>query len=169
MQLTPIDQTDSKKEIVDKIISQLIEIGFNITEVNSDKPWGAYIRISDNDIQSFTNHFFNSTIEKQDLEQTPKFLLVAPNQRLSWQYHHRRKELWSVLEGPIKVARGNYDDDMQEFEFNKGDLIELVLEERHRLIGTDVYGLVAEIWLHTDKNNPSNEDDIVRVQDDYGR
>jgi len=27
----------------------------------------------------------------------------------------------------------------------------------------------AEIWQHTDKNNPSDEDDIIRVQDDFGR
>lgn len=31
------------------------------------------------------------------------------------------------------------------------------------------WGVVAEIWQHTDKDNPSNEDDIVRVQDDFGR
>jgi hypothetical protein len=29
--------------------------------------------------------------------------------------------------------------------------------------------LVAEIWQHTDPDHPSNEDDIVRVQDDFGR
>jgi hypothetical protein len=29
--------------------------------------------------------------------------------------------------------------------------------------------LVAEIWQHTDPGNPSNEDDIVRLADDYSR
>jgi hypothetical protein len=29
--------------------------------------------------------------------------------------------------------------------------------------------MLAEIWQHTDDANPSNEDDIVRVQDDFGR
>jgi hypothetical protein len=41
--------------------------------------------------------------------------------------------------------------------------------ERHRLIGTKGWGVVAEIWMHTDANQPSDEDDIVRLQDDYSR
>jgi hypothetical protein len=41
--------------------------------------------------------------------------------------------------------------------------------ERHRLIGLDNWGIVAEFWQHTDINNPSNEEDIVRLQDDYRR
>ena len=27
----------------------------------------------------------------------------------------------------------------------------------------------SEIWQHTDAKHPSDEDDIIRVQDDYGR
>ena len=41
--------------------------------------------------------------------------------------------------------------------------------ERHRIIGMDDYAIVAEIWIHTDKYNPSDEDDIVRLKDDYDR
>jgi mannose-6-phosphate isomerase len=41
--------------------------------------------------------------------------------------------------------------------------------ERHRLIGLDSWRIVAEIWQHTDLENPSDEDDIVRLQDDFGR
>lgn len=41
--------------------------------------------------------------------------------------------------------------------------------ERHRLVGVDEWGIVAEIWQHTDAAHPSDEDDIVRVQDDFGR
>ena len=41
--------------------------------------------------------------------------------------------------------------------------------ERHRLIGLSEWGIIAEIWQHTDAENPSNEDDIVRLQDDFGR
>ena len=35
-------------------------------------------------------------------------------------------------------------------------------------IGLDNYAVVAEIWQHTDKI-PSDEEDIIRVQDDFGR
>ena len=54
-------------------------------------------------------------------------------------------------------------------EICEGDQITLTQGERHRLIGLDDYGVVAEIWQHTDKKNPSDEEDIVRVQDDFGR
>ena len=50
-----------------------------------------------------------------------------------------------------------------------GDEIRLSRGERHRIIGMDDYAVVAEIWIHTDKDNPSDEYDIVRVQDDFDR
>jgi hypothetical protein len=40
---------------------------------------------------------------------------------------------------------------------------------RHRLVGLGDWGVLAEIWQHTDLQNPSDEEDIVRLQDDYGR
>ena len=49
-----------------------------------------------------------------------------------------------------------------------GDQIKLRQGERHRLVGLADYGVVAEIWQHTDEI-PSNEDDIIRVQDDFNR
>jgi hypothetical protein len=48
-------------------------------------------------------------------------------------------------------------------------VITLAQGERHRLVGLDVQGVIAEIWQHTDANHPSDEDDIIRVQDDFGR
>ena len=45
----------------------------------------------------------------------------------------------------------------------------IVLQERHRLVGLDKIGVVAEIWIHTDSNNLSDENDIVRINDDYNR
>jgi mannose-6-phosphate isomerase len=50
-----------------------------------------------------------------------------------------------------------------------GDQIKLRQGERHRLIGLDDYAIVAEIWQHSLKDQPSDEADIVRVQDDFGR
>jgi quercetin dioxygenase-like cupin family protein len=51
----------------------------------------------------------------------------------------------------------------------EGDTITFKIEERHRLVGLSNFGVVAEIWIHTDLNNPSDEQDIVRLQDDYSR
>jgi mannose-6-phosphate isomerase len=50
-----------------------------------------------------------------------------------------------------------------------GTTVSLKKGERHRLVGVEEWGIIAEIWQHTDIKNPSNEDDIVRVQDDFGR
>ena len=50
-----------------------------------------------------------------------------------------------------------------------GSKIMLGQNERHRLVGLNDWGMVAEIWQHIDANNPSDENDIIRVQDDFGR
>ena len=52
---------------------------------------------------------------------------------------------------------------------NDDDFIKMDKGERHRLIGLNSWGVVAEIWQHTDQDNPSDEEDIVRLQDDFGR
>jgi len=49
------------------------------------------------------------------------------------------------------------------------EVIRLQQGQRHRLVGTEGWGMVAEIWQHTDAHNPSDENDIVRLQDDFGR
>jgi mannose-6-phosphate isomerase len=53
--------------------------------------------------------------------------------------------------------------------FHTFDKITIKQDERQRLFGINDWAIIAEIWQHTDPNNPSNEEDIVRVQDDYGR
>ena len=52
---------------------------------------------------------------------------------------------------------------------NEEDQIVIKQGERHRLIGLNETSIVAEIWQDTDTNHPSDEDDIIRVQDDFGR
>ena len=100
---------------------------------------------------------------------SPKILIVKPKARLSWQYHYRRAEIWRVFKGECGIIRSDTDKENEMKIYNEGDQIKLKQGERHRLIGLEDYCLVAEIWQHTDKNNPSNEEDIVRVQDDFGR
>jgi mannose-6-phosphate isomerase len=51
-----------------------------------------------------------------------------------------------------------------------GEITRLQVGERHRLVGMpNGWGAVAEIWQHTDAANPSDENDIVRLQDDFSR
>ena len=100
---------------------------------------------------------------------SPKILVVGPNKRLSWQYHHRRAEIWKLIGGTVGVITSDTDEEKEKTYLKIGDIIQLKQGERHRLIGLDDWGIVAEIWRHTDAENPSNEDDIIRIQDDFGR
>jgi mannose-6-phosphate isomerase len=100
---------------------------------------------------------------------SPKILIVAPDTRLSWQYHHRRAEIWRVVNGNVGVITSDTDEQGEVQRLSAGQTIKLKQGERHRLIGLEDWGIVSEIWQHTDPENPSNEDDIVRVQDDFGR
>ena len=77
--------------------------------------------------------------------------------------------IWRVYKGQCGIIRSDTDRENKMKIYKEGDQIKLKQGERHRLIGLDEYCLVAEIWQHTDKNKPSNEEDIVRVQDDFGR
>ena len=100
---------------------------------------------------------------------SPKILLVQPGKRLSWQYHHRRAEIWRVDSGKVGVVTSDTDKEGRTAELKAGDTIRLPQGQRHRLVGLDGWGIVAEIWQHTNAALPSDEADIVRLQDDFGR
>lgn len=100
---------------------------------------------------------------------SPKVLVVAPHCRLSRQYHFRRSEIWKVLDEPAEVKISNNDVESELQIFYGNNYIKNDKRERHRLIGLDSWGIIAEIWQHTDQNDPSDEDDIVRLQVDFGR
>ena len=40
---------------------------------------------------------------------SPKILIVKPGARLSWQYHHRRAEIWQVYKGEVGIVRSDKD------------------------------------------------------------
>ena len=161
-------------------MDDLFEITFNtlinhklkIIDKVTNKPWGGFFVISEDNLQDFVNIYFNR-LDTQELKisgkLSPKILIIAPNKSFSWQYHLRRREIWKVSSGEIKVVTSHDDVERKEKILNKGDKIILDQGERHRIIGMDDYAVVAEIWIHTDKDNPSDENDIVRIQDDYDR
>ena len=129
----------------------------NIIDKDTQRPWGGFFVISENNAQDFSNIYFNG-LNTEELKisgkLSPKILIIAPNKRLSWQYHHRRSEIWKVLGGQIKVFTSYDDIERKEEILKEGDEIRLCQGERHRIIGMDEYSVVAEIWIHTDKDNP---------------
>lgn len=175
LQSTNEREYSAKEVVVTDVTDNLTTAGYEVVEVNGEKPWGAYFRISNDQAEKFIQEFFPGlTLEDAQLgisgaELSPKILLVEPSQRLSWQYHDRRAERWTFL------TEGSYeksvtDDESGPIIAGPGEVVQFQKSERHRLIGaTAAYTVVAEIWQHSDPDNLSNEDDIVRLADDYQR
>lgn len=161
-----------KSELFSQIEEKLVGEGFKIEQIDQTRPWGGFFVINEDQAQDFANRFFDG-LDVQDLKisgkLSPKILIVAPGKRLSWQYHHRRAEIWRVVRGEVGVVTSPNDEEHELKILKLNDTIRLSQGERHRLVGLGEYGVVAEIWQHTDANNPSDEEDIVRVQDDFGR
>lgn len=146
--------------------------GFTIVDKDADRPWGGFLVIDENQSEQFIQTFFTGlSIEdfKGFDKLSPKILLVAPGKRLSWQYHRRRAEIWRVIGGEAGVVVSDTDEQTQVEKLELGESVSLKQGERHRLVGLTRWGILAEIWKHTDPQNPSDEEDIIRVEDDFGR
>ena len=158
--------------IFDKTFEIVTSQKIQVVDKDIKRPWGGFFVISEDNAQDFSNIYFNG-LNTEELKVSgklsPKILIIAPNKRLSWQYHHRRSEIWKVVSGEIKVVTSHDDVERKEEILKEGDEIRLSKGERHRIIGLDDYAVVAEIWIHTDKDNPSDENDIIRLQDDFDR
>ena len=155
-----------------EIEKEIKSFGFEIISKDFQRPWGGFLVISEEQAQEFANKFFDGiNVENIKIggKLSPKILVVKPNSKLSWQYHHRRAEIWKVFKGEVGVSRSFDDNQSPLLKLVKGEQIKLKKGERHRLTGLNDFAVLAEIWQHTDPNNPSDENYIVRLSDDYGR
>jgi len=155
------------------ILKKEIEsFGFKVLFHDFERPWGGFLVIDETQAQEFSNKFFKGldvNTLKIGGKLSPKILIVNSMARLSWQYHNRRAEIWQVYKGSAGIIRSDSDVENEMKVYNEGDQIILQQGERHRLMGLDDYCVVAEIWQHTDAKYPSDENDIIIVQDDFGR
>lgn len=162
-----------KTQIFSELTHWLQSLQLDIVSQDQTRPWGGFFVINEAHTEAFIETFFPelSLSEVQITQKlSPKILVVGPHKRLSWQYHHRRAELWKVVRGTtVGVARSQTDEQTPVDTYQTGDVITLAQGERHRLVGLDDWGIVAEIWQHTNPESPSDESDIVRLQDDFGR
>lgn len=169
-------KTTPKKVATKQLKDMIDELGYSIVDEDENRPWGAYYRMANGDSERFIHEFFpglsmdDAKLGHDDVTLSPKFLLISPGARLSWQFHHRRAERWRFLtEGSYYLS----DTDLQgkRFHAHPGTVVQLAQGQRHRLCSANssTYTLVAEIWQHTDPRKPSVEKDIVRLADDYKR
>ncbi|GAA4300795.1 phosphoheptose isomerase [Nibribacter koreensis] len=165
-------EENQKQRLFQEIERELTKQGFTISSKDDARPWGGFFVIEERQAQAFANTYFDGlSVEEIKIsgKLSPKVLVVAPHKRLSWQYHHRRAEVWQVIKGTVGVMTSPTDQEAEIQSLVAGDKITLQQGERHRLVGLDDWGILAEIWQHTDAAHPSDEEDIVRVQDDFGR
>jgi len=89
-----------------------------------------------------------------------KKIVVKPNQRLSLQLHTGRDEYWTVVRGV-----GWLHVSGKEYDVEAGDFIRIKKYETHRIennLQEDLVFIEVQLGL-------CNENDIVRIEDDYGR
>lgn len=107
------------------------------------RPWGEYWVLEDSD---------NFKVKR---------IMVNPSGRLSLQYHHKRSEVWTIVEGVGTITLDNIVKD-----YNVGEVVQIPQGVHHRIENkTDKPVIFVEVQWGT----YFGEDDIVRIEDDYNR
>ncbi|HAR35969.1 MAG TPA: mannose-6-phosphate isomerase [Acidobacteria bacterium] len=89
-----------------------------------------------------------------------KIITVNPGGLLSLQYHRHRSEYWIILDAGLEITLGS-----KTWQPQPGEEIFIPAGTPHRLRGLGPGpARVMELWL-----GDSGEDDIVRLDDIYGR
>jgi len=90
-----------------------------------------------------------------------KRIEVLPGKRLSYQKHAQRAEHWFVVQGTAKVT---LDD--REINVSAGEAIDIAVGSAHRVENP---GEELLVFIEVQRGSYLGEDDIVRLQDDFGR
>jgi mannose-6-phosphate isomerase len=90
-----------------------------------------------------------------------KLLFVRAGEALSLQYHERKDESWLVREGTARLELGERDGDLETLEIGPGDAFRFQPGTVHRVTAVRDL-LVVEV-------STPQLDDVVRVEDRYGR
>lgn len=160
-----------KKQVFQQAAEILVDNHFKLIELDITRPWGFFLSVDEEQAPDFIKRFYEGVKMKIDisLPLRPKFLGIAPGKRLSWQYHHRRNEAWRTLAGSYQLVTSETDEESPGKTITEGQVITIPQGIRHRGVGLAGWALIAEVWQHTDPASPSDEEDIVRLQDDFGR
>ncbi len=90
-----------------------------------------------------------------------KRIVVKPGARLSLQRHRRRSEHWYIVKG-----RGVVTVDSREVELGPGESVDIPQGAAHRIANVGEEDLV---FIEVQRGDYFGEDDIERLEDDYGR
>ena len=110
----------------------------------SERPWGNY------------------TVLSEDApDHKVKRLVVHPGKRLSYQRHAKRAEHWFIVSGTATVTLDGTVSEVQA-----GEAIDIPPESAHRVAND---GATDVVLIEVQRGSYFGEDDIVRLEDDYGR
>ena len=90
-----------------------------------------------------------------------KRIEVDSGGRLSYQYHHKRSEAWTIVEGVGVITLDDIDK-----EYTKGETVLIQQGVKHRI---ENKGSEKVIFIEVQTGTYFGEDDIVRIEDDYNR
>ena len=112
----------------------------NYTET---RPWGTFENLLDTDYCKV------------------KQIIIKPGQSPSYQYHFKRSEVWVVV-----VGKGELKLDGIITPVSKGDILHIPIKAKHQIKNTSDSNLV---FIEVQLGDYFGEDDIVRLEDSYGR
>lgn len=108
-----------------------------------ERPWGKYFVLED------------------EAHYKLKRIVVNPGQKLSYQYHHKRQEQWTIIKGEATII---LDD--KEIKLSYGESIYIPLGAKHRIMNLSDSPV---IFIEVQTGTYFGEDDIVRLDDEYDR
>ena len=115
----------------------------NLSPRFDERPWGSFTVLDEGD------------------KYKVKRIEVLPGKRLSYQKHSKRTEHWMVVQGAGRVTL-----DGGEIDVRVGETVDVPIGSAHRIENT---GSERLIFIEIQRGPYLGEDDIVRLQDDYGR
>tara|TARA_B100001175_G_scaffold299212_1_gene290416 strand:- start:256 stop:606 length:351 start_codon:yes stop_codon:yes gene_type:complete len=114
-----------------------------ILKESEERPWGRFFVLQDNP---------NYKIKRIE---------VDPGERLSYQYHNKRSEMWIIVEG---VATVTLESKVEELSY--GETIFISQGLKHRV---ENQGAKKLVFIEVQTGSYFGEDDIIRIEDDYNR
>ena len=110
---------------------------------NEERPWGRFYVLHD------------------EISYKLKRIEIDPRGRLSYQYHYKRSEAWTIVEGT-----GTITLDGVAKEYSEGETIIIPQGTKHRI---ENKGIQKVVFIEVQTGTYFGEDDIVRIEDDYNR
>ena len=114
-----------------------------MADIDSVRPWGRYDVLSTSDLHQVKNIF------------------VLPGKRLSYQRHEKRAEHWLIISGVARVTL-----DGKTLELTAGDSVDIEIGVAHRI---ENVGTTELVFTEIQTGTYFGEDDIERLEDDFGR